>query len=326
MRYVFGPIPSRRLGRSLGVDPIAFKTCNWNCVYCQLGRSTPLQRERKDYVPPGDLVAEVKDAVARHGASAVDWITFGGSGEPTLHASLGRMIREVKEATGLPVAVLTNGSLLYLADVRADLSPADAVMPTFDAGTEEIYFRMNRPSPELTFDRLVRGLRAFRQAYSGKLWVEVMLVKGLNDGEGALRALAEVLGGIGPDEIHINRPVRPPAEGWVEAPSDELLARAAAILGPRAQIVAPRSAILDLSGYGDIEEALLSILDRHPMTLADLAEALGRWDAGHVDAALARLRETGRVRQIQRLGQTFWASAEARYGWLPAGPYRSSSE
>lgn len=326
MRYVFGPIPSRRLGRSLGVDPIAFKTCNWNCVYCQLGRSTPLQRERKDYVPPDEVVAEVKEAVAQQGEGAVDWITFGGSGEPTLHASLGRMVREVKAATAAPVAVLTNGSLLYLPEVRADLMPADAVLPTLDAGTEEIYFRVNRPRPELTFDRLVGGLVAFRKAYAGKLWVEVMLVKGLNDSEGALRALAAVLEDVQPDEIHINRPVRPPAEVWVEAPSDETLARASAILGPRAHVVAPRSAVLDLSAYGDIADAVLSILDRHPMSVAELAEALGRWDAARVDAALVDLAATGRVRQVQRLGQTFWASAEARYAWPPAGSDRRSSE
>jgi wyosine [tRNA(Phe)-imidazoG37] synthetase (radical SAM superfamily) len=326
MRYVFGPIPSRRLGHSLGVDPIAFKTCNWNCVYCQLGRSTPLRHERKDYVPPDEVVSEVKEAVAAQGARAIDWITFGGSGEPTLHASLGRMIREVKEATALPVAVLTNGSLLHLPEVQADLMTADAVLPTLDAGTEDVYFRVNRPRPELTFDGLVGGLTAFRRVYAGKLWVEVMLVKGLNDSEGSLRALAEVLEKIEPDGVHINRPVRPPAEGWVEAPSDETLARAAAILGPRAQVVAPRSAILDLTGYGDIEDAVLSILDRHPMSLADLAEALGRWDPEHVDAALAALEETGRVRQVRRLGQSFWASAEARYGWPPAGPDRDSSE
>lgn len=124
MKYVFGPIPSRRLGRSLGIDPIPLKTCNWNCVYCQLGRTSELTNERRDYFPPDEIIAEVKTALQSHDAEEIDWLTFAGSGEPTLHASLGRIIAELKEATNVPIAVITNGSLLYLPEVRAALMPA----------------------------------------------------------------------------------------------------------------------------------------------------------------------------------------------------------
>ena len=128
MKYVFGPVPSRRLGQSLGVDPIPQKTCNWNCVYCQLGRSTPMINERREYNPSDTILEEVGFALRDHSPGEIDWVTFVGSGEPTLHSRLGEMIRRVKAKTSLPVAVITNGALLYLPEVRADLFPADAVM------------------------------------------------------------------------------------------------------------------------------------------------------------------------------------------------------
>src|SRR3972149_1969672 len=138
MKYVFGPVPSRRLGQSLGIDTIPLKTCNWNCVYCQLGRTVPLINERRNYVLPEAILAEVQVALAAHRPGEIDWITFVGWGEPTLHVSIGLLIRQVKALTDLPVAVITNGALLYLPDVRAELIAADAVPPTLDAGTPEL--------------------------------------------------------------------------------------------------------------------------------------------------------------------------------------------
>ena len=315
MLHVFGPVLSRRLGRSLGVDPIALKTCNWHCVYCQLGRSTSLARERKEYVPAEDVLRDVEGALRACAPGDVDWITFGGSGEPTLHIGLGRMIRAVKEMTDVPVAVLTNGSLLYLPEVQVDLMMADAVLPTVDAGTEELYQRTNRPRPELIFDRLVSGLVAFRRVYGGKLWVEVMLVKGLNDGDEALGDLAAVLDRIRPDEVHITVPSRAPAESWVSPPDDDRLARAAAILGPRARIVAGTPAPLDLADHADIEKSVVEILTRHPMSAEDLIQAFGDPNVGLVEEALGRLRKTGRVEEVTRLGRTFWVPTGARYAW-----------
>ncbi len=235
MNLVFGPIPSRRLGQSLGIDPIPLKTCNWNCVYCQLGRSTPLVNERKNYFVPEAILAEVQAALAAHRPGDIDWITFVGSGEPTLHASIGLLIRQVKTLTDLPVAVITNGSLLYLPEVRRELSAADAVLPTLDAGNAQLYRKINRPWSELTFERLLDGLTAFRQVYHGKLWLEVMLVKGLNDTEDALCGIAVALQCIEPDQVHINLPIRPPAEPWVQPPDETGLMRATAILGDIAQ-------------------------------------------------------------------------------------------
>ncbi len=147
MNYVYGPIPSRRLGSSLGVDPIPLKTCNWNCVYCQLGRSVPLTNERREYVPRTEILAELHAALANHLPGEIDFISFVGSGEPTLHLGIGWLIRQAINATSIPVAVITNGALLHQPDVRADLLPADVVMPTLCAGTAELYRRIHRPHP-----------------------------------------------------------------------------------------------------------------------------------------------------------------------------------
>jgi len=236
VKHVFGQVPSRRLGRSLGIDPVPFKTCNWNCVYCQLGYTAPLVAERAEYCPTDELLDEVRQALVEH-AGQIDWITFAGSGEPTLHLGMGDMLRGIKAMTALPVAVITNGSLLCRSDVREDLALADAVMPTLDAGSEELYLRIVRPHRDFSFDRLVEGLTEFSVRYRGRLRIEVMLIRGLNDTDEALRDLARVLRRIGPDEVHINLPIRPPAVSWVK-PSDggrDALDRLAA--DERAQVV-----------------------------------------------------------------------------------------
>jgi wyosine [tRNA(Phe)-imidazoG37] synthetase (radical SAM superfamily) len=206
MKYVFGPVPSRRLGQSLGIDTIPLKTCNWNCVYCQLGRTQPVTNEREEYVPSEEILAEVQEALSSHESGEIDWVTFVGSGEPTLHSRIGWLIGQVKRMTDLPVAVITNGSLLYRPEVRQELRAADATMPTLDAGEAMLYRQINRPHPDVTYERLLDGLKAFRQEYTGKLWMEVMLVRGLNDLPQALWDIAKALQEIKPDAIHINLP------------------------------------------------------------------------------------------------------------------------
>ena len=313
MQYVFGPVPSRRLGQSLGIDTIPLKTCNWNCVYCQLGRTVPLINARKNYILPEVILAEVQAALAAHGPGEIDWITFVGSGEPTLHASIGLLIRQVKSLTDLPVAVITNGTLLYLPEVCAELIAADAVLPTLDAGTPKLYRSINRPHPDITFERLVRGLIAFREQYTGKLWVEVMLVRGLNDSEQALRNIAAVLRKIKPDEVHINLPTRPPAETWVQPPDDEGLMRATAILGDIAHVVQPIEGTFDLSGCNDLTDAIVGIIIRHPMRDEQLRHALERWSPGQAEEALAELEASGQAQMIVRYGVRFWSAAGSRY-------------
>ena len=309
VKYVYGPIPSRRLGRSLGIDPIPLKTCNWNCVYCQLGRSTPLTNERRDYIPAEAILAEVDEVLTHHQPGEIDYISFVGSGEPTLHASLGHMIRAVKAMTSIPVAVITNGALLYRDDVRRDLLPADVVMPTVSAGTANLFRRIHRPHADAGFDQLIDGLRTFRATYAGKLWVEVMLIHDLNDTVEALRDLAGVLAQIAPDQVHILLPERPPAEEWVEPVDAEALLRAEAILGSVAHIVHPFTDGLNATDYATPGEAIASIVMRHPMSQAQLAHALAAWSPAEVAAALADLACAGTIRPVDRLGIRFWADA-----------------
>lgn len=313
MKYIYGPIPSRRLGQSLGIDTIPLKTCNWNCVYCQLGRTMPVTNERQEYFPRQEILAEVEQALAAHGPGEIDWVTFVGSGEPTLHSGLGWLLARVKALTALPVGVITNGSLLYQPQVRSELLLADAVMPSLDAGSAALYRRLNRPHPEVTFARLVEGLIAFRQEYKGKLWVEVMLMEGLNDSEAALRDIAAVLQLAQPDEVHLLLPTRPPAETWVRPSGTEGLLRAQVILGDVAQVAHPAQGEFDLSGYDDVLEAIIGIITRHPMQQEELERTLSKWRAGQVEAALVSLQASGRAQVIERLGKLFWSASPAHF-------------
>jgi wyosine [tRNA(Phe)-imidazoG37] synthetase (radical SAM superfamily) len=311
--YVFGPVPSRRLGQSLGIDTIPLKTCNWNCVYCQLGRTVPLTNRRQEYIPREKILTEVETALAAHKPGEIDWITFVGSGEPTLHSSTGWLIRQVKALTELPVAVITNGSLLYLPEVRQELSAADAVLPSLDAGNPELYRKINRPHAEITLARLLAGLEAFRADFKGLIWVEVMLVQGLNDSVSALEEIAAALQRIRPDEVHIVLPTRPPSETWVRPPDEEGLLRARAILGNLARVVPPSSGTFDLSGCKTLADAVISIITRHPMQEDELNRALLRWSPDEVVATLQELESTGRAQIVERYGCHFWSAAPSIY-------------
>jgi wyosine [tRNA(Phe)-imidazoG37] synthetase (radical SAM superfamily) len=313
MKYVFGPVPSRRLGQSLGIDTIPLKTCNWNCVYCQLGRTKPITNERKEYCPSESILAEVREALQAHQPGEIDWVTFVGSGEPLLHDGMGWLIRQVKGITPLPVAVITNGSLLYLEEVRQELTPADAVLPSLDAGTAELYRKIDRPHPDITFERLVEGMAAFREGYRGKLWVEVMLVCDLNDTPQVLWDIAKTLQRIEPDAVHINLPDRPPAETWVKPPREENLMQAMAILGNVAEVVHPAEGRFDLSGYENPVDAILSIITRHPMTDDQLERSLSTWSQVEVKQVLSDLKASGRAQVVERYGVRFWSAAPSHY-------------
>jgi wyosine [tRNA(Phe)-imidazoG37] synthetase (radical SAM superfamily) len=318
MKYVFGPVPSRRLGQSLGIDPVPLKTCNWNCVYCQLGRTRPLTNERKNFIPPEEIVAQVQESLAAHKPGEIDWVTFVGSGETTLHASLGFMIRQVKALTTLPVAVITNGSLLYLPGVREELVEAEAVLPTLDAGDARLYRKINRPHPAITFNRIMDGLISFRELYRGKLWIEVMLLKEINDTEIELIRIAEKLKRIQPDEVHIILPERPPSEPWVQPADEEGLLRARAILGNIVKVMHPASGSFDLSGAESLVDSIIGIITRHPMQENELIETLKHISPGEVTVTLTELEKSGKAQVVERYGTRFWSASPAYYpSWKP---------
>jgi wyosine [tRNA(Phe)-imidazoG37] synthetase (radical SAM superfamily) len=278
-----------------------------------LGRTSPLVNERREWVPRARVVDQVRAAVTSHPHGAIDFISFVGSGEPTLHVGLGWMIRSVQSFTDIPIAVITNGSLLYLPEVRHDLATADVVMPTLVAADEDLYLRINRPHPELTLARLLKGLRAFRNEFHGRLWIEVMLIAGINDTAPALNTLAAAMTTIRPDQVHLTLPDRPPSEPTVQVPEADSLLRATAILGNVAQVVHPAGANFDLTGHATLADAIHAIVQRHPISAAQLTAALAHMPASQADAALAGLCSSGRLRTITRHGTQFWITADQQF-------------
>jgi wyosine [tRNA(Phe)-imidazoG37] synthetase (radical SAM superfamily) len=278
-----------------------------------LGRTIPLTNQRRAYIPTADILLEARQALKSRTHRAIDWVTFVGSGEPTLHSELGWLIRQIKVLTDKPIAVITNGSLLHIPDVRRELLAADAVLPTIDAGTVELYRKINRPHSQATFTRLVAGLAAFRAEYRGKLWVEVMLVRGLNDTTKALEDIAKVLQKIKPDAVHISLPTRPPAETWVQPPDQAGLSRAVSILGNIAEVVHPAEGVFDLDGCQDVVDAIIGIITRHPMLQDELERTLERWSPGQVKEALKDLEASGKAQVVNRNGVNFWSAALSRY-------------
>jgi wyosine [tRNA(Phe)-imidazoG37] synthetase (radical SAM superfamily) len=305
--HIFGPVPSRRLGRSLGVDPIPFKTCCYDCVYCQLGRTTNLTGERKAYVAATTLIGELEAWLARD--ETADYITLSGSGEPTLSTEIGEVIAWAQAHTQIPVAVLTNGGLLWRADVRWQVAKADLLIPSLDAATEDVFRRVNRPAPGLELAEVINGLVAARSECRGQIWLEVMLVAGLNDSDEHLRALRDAIDRIGPQRVQVNTVVRPGAEPIAQAVSQDVLDRARQLLGPSAEVVVPRSehpgSYAPTSGVRDV----LALLHRRPCTLGDVADGLGlhlNEVAKHMEALLER----SAVRAVVEAGTTYYAAAD----------------
>jgi wyosine [tRNA(Phe)-imidazoG37] synthetase (radical SAM superfamily) len=313
MNYIFGPVPSRRLGQSLGIDTIPQKTCNWNCVYCQLGRTIPLTNERREYFPRNEILGEVKTALDGHKPGEIDWITFVGSGEPTLHTEIGWLIRQIKAITHIPVAVITNGSLLNQPEVRSALAKADAVLPTLDAGNNKLFQKINRPHPEITFECFFDGLVQFRKGYQGKLWVEVMLVRGLNDNDDSVQEIADCLHSVQPDEVHIVQPTRPPAESWVKPPDEEGLHRAYTAFGGVSRVIHSAIGSFDLSGHDTLADAVFGIISRHPVQENVLIQILEQAPSEEVIQTLKQLWFCNQVQVVERFGVRFWSAADLSY-------------
>jgi wyosine [tRNA(Phe)-imidazoG37] synthetase (radical SAM superfamily) len=302
MAHLFGPVPSRRLGRSLGVDLIPPKTCPYDCIYCEVGPTTRKTGQRFAYRTDA-IIAELTECL-RDPAPAPDVITLAGSGEPTLNLGLGRIIQAVKEMTQIPVAVLTNGALLYLPEVRRELAAADLVLPSLDAAREETYRAINRPLPELTLDRLLEGISAFRREYRGQIWLEVMLIKGLNDTDEELAPLRQAIQKIAPDKVQLNTVVRPGVEGSARPLEMREMAAAAACLGGPVEVIAAFDRE-DVIGSPPEDEDLVDMLSRRPMTAPDLAQALGL-PLVPVVARLKHLMDSGRISHNRHQDQEFY--------------------
>ena len=264
MEHIFGPVLSRRLGFSLGVDLVPFKTCSLDYLYCQLGKTTTRTIKRRTYSTSDSVISEVKELLKQN--QKIDYITLSGSGEPTLNVHLGEIITRVKGVTDIPVAVLTNGTLLHLDDVRDELMEADLVVPSLDAVSQEIFQKINRPHPQLSVSQMLSGLTSFSQDFSGTLWLEIMLVKGLNDLPEEVRKIKEVVSSIECDKIQLNTTVRPPADRVITPLTDEELFKLKELLGEKCEVIAGFEGNQRVTRT-DIQERIISIVSRRPLNL-----------------------------------------------------------
>ena len=318
-KYLYGPVPSRRLGLSYGVDIVPFKVCTLDCVYCQLGRTVEKTIERKDFAPIEAILAELREALTE-GAKA-DFVTIGGSGEPTLHSRLGELVDGIKGITDIPVALLTNGTLFERQDVRGDCAKVDVVLPSLDAGDEQTFRRIDRPEPTISLGNVISGLCALREEFAGQIWIEVFLVPSINTAPRQIAHIKEAIGRIRPDKVQLNTAVRPTADPNVVKLSAEKLQDIALQLGPLCEVVADFSGVAnghptqgrraDEMGvhFGAAEkvQTVLSMLKRRPCSIEDIATALSV-SRRQAEKYVAQLQGAGLVEAEPKGGRVYFKS------------------
>jgi len=307
LRFVFGPVRSRRLGLSLGVNNIPYKTCSYSCIYCQLGRTLNLTVGRGEFFDWRDIVGEVVEYFRGLGGG-VDYITFVPDGEPLLDKSIGREIEWIKRETSTPIAVLTNASLLYLDEARSDLQEADLVSLKVDAVSEDVWRTVNRPHPTLKLERILEGVVEFARGFKGTIITETMLVRKFNDGGVELEKIAEFLRELSPRKAYIAIPVRPPAESFVLPPGASKLVEAHEIFKRR--LGEDRVELLNLpeppppSAKGDPAAWLLSVTSVHPLKLEYAAGSL-RHVVEDPEKLIAELERQGLIKIVEYSGARF---------------------
>lgn len=239
MKYIYGPVKSRRLGLSLGITLTPYKICTFDCVYCQLGKTTERTAERREYIPIEEIISELRSWLQNNSREAknLDYITLSGSGEPTLNIKIGQLIAEVKKITAIPIAIITNASLLNDARMRQAMLGADLVVPSLDAVTPEIFTKIDRPQEGIKVEDIIEGLISLRREFRGKLWLEVMLVSGINDNLRHIKKLKEAVERISPDKVQLNSPVRTTAEPGIFAVDRNKLEKIKEILGDKCEIL-----------------------------------------------------------------------------------------
>jgi wyosine [tRNA(Phe)-imidazoG37] synthetase (radical SAM superfamily) len=296
--YLFGPVPSRRVGRSLGIDLVPFKTCSYDCAFCEVARTTALTAERLEYVPTEAVISEFRHWLASGGE--VDVVTLAGSGEPTLHSEFGVIIDAIRAACDIPIVLLTNSSLMHLDAVQEAAAKADIVKGSLSAWDADSFARVNRPADGVTLDHVVAGLRQFRARFSGKLWIEVFLMRGVNDCPDDIAKIAALVETLSPDAVQLNTVIRPPADDAAEAVSLDDLQNLSPLFNPPAEIIARFSSTASGGGESTVTPAhVLALVTRRPCTLDDIAGAFNVTlpvAEAMVDALLAE----GAIRPVER--------------------------
>jgi len=310
--HIYGPVPSRRLGRSLGIDLVPFKICTYDCIYCQLGRTTEKTVTRKEYVPIEKILTELERKLGEE--DTPDYISLAGSGEPTLNKGIGELIFKIKKMTGIPVAVLTNGSLLWMNEVQDALAPADLVLPSLDAGDENLFQQINRPHKEVTFDRLLKGLCVFTKYFSGAAWLEVFLTAGLTGTPSAAEKIAALVRQIGPARIQLNTVCRPPVEKFALALSRQELIALKKIFPGQVEIAGGDEPTDTYSGATPFRVGsgeILELLSRRPCTADDVAKGLGI----HITEGLKHLGglvTAGKIKIVTTGGRNYYTITEKK--------------
>ncbi len=304
----FGPVPSRRLGKSLGVNNIPDKVCTYACIYCQIGKTLRMEIERKPFYEPETIFREVREKVeeARERDERIDYITFVPDGEPTLDVNLGREIDLIR-GIGVKLAALTNASLIWREDVREDLLKLDFVSLKVDAVSERLWRRIDRPHKSLSLEKILEGMLEFRRGFKGKLVTETMLVDGMDYGD-EFEGIADFLAELKPDVAYIAVPTRPPAEEWVGPAKEETINRAFQAFAEKLG----EGHVEYLIGYegnafaftGNVEEDLLSITAVHPMREEAVGEFLRKANADW--SIVEKLLSEGKLLELEYNGKKFY--------------------
>ncbi len=305
----FGPVPSRRLGQSLGINNIPPKICTYSCVYCQLGLTSQLQVQRREFYNPDIILSAVEekvDTLAARGKS-LDYLSFVPDGEPTLDINLGREIKLLGKNIDTPVAVITNSSLIWREDVRQDLYGADLVSFKVDAVSEEDWRKIDRPHGSLRLENILTGIVAFSSDFGGRLITETMLIEGVNDSPSTLEAIADYISTIDPDAAYLSVPIRPPAEKGVKIPDSGVLNTAYQIFKERLKKVEylVNYEGTEFSATGDVQRDLLSITSVHPMRQEAIEDFLRK--TGSDWSLLEELLLRGEIKEIEYRGKRFYA-------------------
>jgi len=299
-KYLFGPVPSRRLGMSLGVDLVPLKVCSLDCVYCEVGKTTKLTLERKEYILFDKVIEELTLYFKNN--TDPDYITFSGSGEPTLNSRIGDVLKFIKEKKpAIPIAVLTNGTLLFDAKVREEIKEADVVMPSLDAATNPVFLKINRPAPELDIEKYIQGLIDFRKEFNGKIWLEIFILPEYNLEETELKELEQKIAKINPDSIQLNTLDRPGVVANLHSASRKELEKIVDLWNfKKVEIISAVAQRKNIQSYrSDAETAIIETISRRPCTIEDLMKILGI-HINEINKYLAVLEEEKKIETIRQ--------------------------